>query len=1026
MTKVEVTQWSGFYKKAILERQNHLKLVYPQIFNQKDSFPLNGLDLQLANGMIENCIGVMGLPVGLALNFKINGKPKTIPMVIEEPSVVAGVSGAAKTISSNGVGFMASTSEKNIVIAQVQLLDIPDKNLDQVFSDLNKNKESILRIANTYCTSMLNRGGGVLNVEFKKIQKSENLCNKNRFPLNLLKKNSINLEKILNSNFHVVVHFHMDVCDAMGANACSTVAEGVAPFLEELTGGRLGLRIVSNLSTDRIAKAKFEINVNKLDYKSISGQIISQRIVEAYLWAKDDPYRATTHNKGVMNGIDAVALATGQDWRAIEAASHVYAVKNGKYEPLTNYWVEENSDGEFFLCGELDLPICCGTKGGVLSTNPVYAYNLGMMGNPDSQELAMVLVCVGLAQNFAALRALVSEGIQRGHMSLHASNIAIAAGAPPHAINECVNYMIESKRINISTAREYVKAHALHEDLTRLGMNKMDDATKSPSMFYFEEKKDDSDNNLHEKITLNVAFKTLGKDPVNIEITSEKKHKNTANKVDGQNIKNNSQVYLIEKLLGKKTHDWITKIFEFLDLVKLNAITLPTEKERKNYLLIKKLKLISVLLNIITRRMMVFFPTETRKFVRRLLGIDEKNNNAHCKDITVDKEDDHIITEIKNFGSKFEKDDELSTYPNAIEVENKCRILPKWNSAFLFDGEILDDILNFKKKKPDLHGAEETKDADSSSLILVGLPLLLSIWQVFELRVNQWVGESNLRKSILLENRKVLLSLVGNIGIGKSRVDYFSEGEKCFDNKLNLKKLIKLNSKRFQVTLFLLIDAISLDPSSIAIQRITFFKYLGRHLEWEQTLAHDVSPERLIRDLNILKQEYITSEEVKIYVENKKCEDFDSLKVSPKFSLDGGLDNGNCFNSFLSFLLFGLNYDFKNFFRNNSMIFDLNFEKVQIHEIFKTELALFLNKIYSNEQLKSGTEEEAGTNDDSKFNIDSQLNMEEENEILSKNEIFKCSKKLLPQNEIFDNEKFHNITKIFRNYYCVEDLFQNY
>jgi len=265
----------------------------------------------------------------------------------------------------------------------------------------------------------------------------------------------------------------------MGANCASTVAEGVAPFLSELTGGRIGLRIVSNLNVERISKASFRIPVHMLAYKSLSGKEVAARIIEAYEWAEVDPYRATTHNKGIMNGIDAVALATGQDWRAIEAAAHAWACdgvrtvndnfqSNNSYRPLSTYWIEKDeqlaatvkSDDECLMfCGELELPITVGTAGGVLKTNQVYTYNLGMMGNPNAKELSMSMVCIGLAQNFAALRALTTEGIQRGHMSLHAKNVAIAAGCPTNAVTCVAQKMIEKGKITLSSAKDFIEIH---------------------------------------------------------------------------------------------------------------------------------------------------------------------------------------------------------------------------------------------------------------------------------------------------------------------------------------------------------------------------------------------------------------------------------------------------------------------------------------------------------------------------------------------------------------------------------------
>jgi len=419
--------------------------------------------------MVENCVGTIGLPVGLALNFVVNGRSVVIPMAIEEPSVIAAVSGAAKTLASHG-GFIASAPERNIIFAQIALLDIVEEEMDRAVKAIHDHKEAIIVIANQHCPNMADRGGGAVDLTVRRVRRRPN--------------------PNINHDFKewLVVHVHVDVCDAMGANCASTVAEGVAPFLAGITGGRVGLRIVSNLNNERLAKASFRIPVSEMSYKSCSGHDVALRIIEAYEWAEVDAFRATTHNKGIMNGVDAVALATGQDWRAIEAAAHAWATRDSKdcrtdfcYRPLTTYWIEEDQEMKaagrpekecLSFCGELVLPITVGTKGGVLKTNPVYNYTMGVMDYPDSKQLAMIMVCVGLAQNFAALRALVTEGIQRGHMSLHARNIAIAAGCPSHAVTEVTDFMIENNRISIQAAKDYMETRLLHMSVRRHIVNK--------------------------------------------------------------------------------------------------------------------------------------------------------------------------------------------------------------------------------------------------------------------------------------------------------------------------------------------------------------------------------------------------------------------------------------------------------------------------------------------------------------------------------------------------------------------------
>lgn len=503
-------------------------------------FPVQGLDEQIANNMIENCIGTMGLPMGLGFNFSINGSPMVIPMAIEEPSVVAAVSSAAKTISSYQ-GFQAWAPERNMIIAQVQLLDILDSKMDQVVAKMEAQEMDIREEANEYCTNMVLRGGGVQRVTLHRVRrhtsresfKGQDLLVK----YGVVKAQSLPARTTTTlqpgsreqgrCSEWLVVHLHIDVGDAMGANCANTVAEGIAPYLAKLSGGRIGVRILSNLNVDRIAKSTFRLPFSHMGYKSVPGHEVAVRVLEAYEWADLDPYRAATHNKGIMNGIDAVALATGQDWRAVEAGAHAWASGAGTfserttqaatrassssslsppppsnghkdsngtvgnkrkfgmddrqsasdkiyrgdaYKPLTRYWIEEDEErlrqgykgqDALVFCGELEIPIMVGTKGGVLSTNPVHAFALGVMRYPDSKQLAMAMATVGLAQNFAALRALVTEGIQRGHMSLHARNIAISAGTPPASVDEVTAYMIDTGKIRLGAAKSYIEQRGL-------------------------------------------------------------------------------------------------------------------------------------------------------------------------------------------------------------------------------------------------------------------------------------------------------------------------------------------------------------------------------------------------------------------------------------------------------------------------------------------------------------------------------------------------------------------------------------
>lgn len=292
---------------------------------------------------------------------------------------------------------------------------------------------------------MVKRGGGVVSLEAKivKLDSSDK-----RMAEIVLKRDSM-----------LVVELRINVCDSMGANLVNTVCEGVAPFIGQITKGRPALRILSNLCPYRRAKSQFEIPVEKMSVKGSPGIEVAKRILEAYLFARADIFRAVTHNKGVMNGIDAVALATGQDWRAIESAAHsaaVYQNNNGRYSPLTKYTLKKNQKGELIFKGEIEIPISVGTRGGVIHSNPLYAQNLTILRNPDSRELAEIMISVGLAQNFAALKALAMEGIQKGHMKLHGRNLAINAGVPIELIDNCVNFMIKRNSINVETARDFL------------------------------------------------------------------------------------------------------------------------------------------------------------------------------------------------------------------------------------------------------------------------------------------------------------------------------------------------------------------------------------------------------------------------------------------------------------------------------------------------------------------------------------------------------------------------------------------
>ncbi len=382
------------------------------------------LSLQNADRMIENVIGVMGLPVGLGLNFLINDKEYVVPLVVEEPSIVAALSSAAKLARASG-GFQVESTEP-ILIGQVQIMHVPHPT--QARARLLQRKEKILNLANTLHPKMVARGGGAKDIE-------------------------VFIHPTSQFGDMLVLHLLVDTRDAMGANLVNTMCEGVASLVENITGGQVFLRILSNLHDRAMVKAKTRIPLQSLAGRGFDAEQVRDGIIIASEFAGIDPYRAATHNKGIMNGVDAVALATGNDWRAIEAGAHAYAARGSRYTSLTRWSKADNGD----LLGEIEIPIKVGTVGGPLQSNPTVAVNLRMLGVESARELAEVMGAVGLAQNFSALRALATEGIQKGHMTLHARTVASAAGATPEVFSTVVDRLIESGEIKIWKAREIVE-----------------------------------------------------------------------------------------------------------------------------------------------------------------------------------------------------------------------------------------------------------------------------------------------------------------------------------------------------------------------------------------------------------------------------------------------------------------------------------------------------------------------------------------------------------------------------------------
>lgn len=413
------SRMSGFYRLEMEERLNKVADFSGLSEEEKNLFLKNGelslaIDKSIADRMIENVIGIFELPLGIATNFRINGKDYLIPMAIEETSVVAAASNAARIARVRG-GFTAWASEP-LMIGQIQVLRIKDR--EGALRSIQENKVKILELANAQDKVLVNLGGGAKDIEVRFLDDM------------------------------MVLHLLVDVRDAMGANVVNTMCEAVAPMIEELTGGKVRLRIVSNLADKRLAGARAVF-----DKDAMGGEDVVNAFLEGYRFATLDPYRAATHNKGIMNGIDAVVIATGNDWRAIEAGAHSYAARTGKYQPLTKYWKDEDGN----LVGEIELPVAIGTVGGASSLHRRAQICKKILGVKSAKELAEIIASVGLAQNFAALLALSTVGIQKGHMELHAQNIAVMAGAKGEQIDVIAQRMIEEGKIRLDRAKELMK-----------------------------------------------------------------------------------------------------------------------------------------------------------------------------------------------------------------------------------------------------------------------------------------------------------------------------------------------------------------------------------------------------------------------------------------------------------------------------------------------------------------------------------------------------------------------------------------
>ena len=394
---------------------------------------IGGLGVQQASNMIENVVGTYALPLGIATNFCINERDYLVPMVIEEPSVVAAVSFAAKLFRAGG-GFQTS-SDDPIMIGQIQVLGTPD--IDAALDAIHSHREELIQDANHVGGSIVKRGGGAVDIETR-----------------VFRNTAI--------GDMLVVHLLYDARDAMGANAINTAAEHLAPKIETITGGRVNLRILSNLTDRRRARAEGVIPAELLARNGFSGEEVVDAIVEAGVFAEVDPYRATTHNKGIMNGIDAVILATGNDWRAVEAGAHAYAARDGQYTSLTRWRKDENGD----LYGAIQLPLAVGIVGGATRVHPTAQIAMQILDVASAQELSEVMAAVGLAQNFAAIRALATDGIQQGHMRMHARQLALAAGARQTQVTTVAEQMTNEGNIRLERAKQIVHDLLLTANLT--------------------------------------------------------------------------------------------------------------------------------------------------------------------------------------------------------------------------------------------------------------------------------------------------------------------------------------------------------------------------------------------------------------------------------------------------------------------------------------------------------------------------------------------------------------------------------
>lgn len=420
----------GFYKMTVEDRKKHIIDLF-SLTEEDANQLLNPISLPeaTADNMIENVVGTFSLPMGLGLNFKVNEKDYVVPMVVEEPSIIASASYIAKIVRDAG-GFTTEATER-IMIGQIQVVGCPD--FDEAKKSVLNEKEMLIQAANDAYPSLVARGGGAVDLEVRMLNEGKSTYSQ-----------------------MLVVHLYVNTCDAMGANIINTMAESLAPVVEHLTNGKVYLRILSNYADRCLAKAKCVIPPRLLDSEGFSGEEVRDGVVHAYEFAASDPYRAVTHNKGIMNGIDPVIIATGNDWRAVEAGAHAYSTRNGQYSSMTTWSKDEAGN----LVGEIELPMSLGIVGGASRVHPMAKVAYKLLNISSAKELAQVVVAVGLAQNLGALKALATDGIQKGHMALHSRSVAMAAGATGEMVDMIAEKLVEDKEIRVGHAKKLLKEYA--------------------------------------------------------------------------------------------------------------------------------------------------------------------------------------------------------------------------------------------------------------------------------------------------------------------------------------------------------------------------------------------------------------------------------------------------------------------------------------------------------------------------------------------------------------------------------------